>query len=510
MTGLSFLLLISLLLSSLASLPRWLNVAQREHYSPGRVILFCLLWCSKRPLNLCLLGVILLTVALSSIVPTSIFATAVLLSLWPIGYSARRSRLGLRWTSRIRRLTVASAGILALLVFCLTLSGASLVVSNAVGLVLLPIIVDLAQWFMAPVEAFRSRKFVTAAQRNLIEVDPVIIAITGSYGKTSTKNYAARIMRDWRSVYASPASFNNKLGLARAVNQGLSRGTGVFIAEMGTHGPGEIRELCNLFPPAVAAITSIGEAHLERMRSRATIVAAKTEITERARSVVLNIDEPELMALAATLESSRSVIRCSATESTAADVIVRPNGSLWSIILRGDSRVDIDAPPGAHPTNLAIALGVGLAAGLSCEQALKGVGDLPASAHRAEVSMLETGVTVVDDSFNSNPVGAREAVVLASQLRSQGGHLYVVTPGMVELGHVQKSRNRALASQVREFSQATLFVTKRTNRAALLGDVPREGAYWAASRDRAAREVFASAARGDVVLFENDLPEHYP
>src|SRR5690606_26013985 len=130
--------------------------------------------------------------------------------------------------------------------------------------------------------------------------------------------YIAHLLSASTAVVASPASFNNRLGLSRAVNDGLVDGTEVFVAEMGTYGPGEIRELCRLFPPDIAVITTIGEAHLERMKTHATILAAKSEITERAGTVVLPIDTAELAGLAERCRAGgKRVITCSTGGATA-------------------------------------------------------------------------------------------------------------------------------------------------------------------------------------------------
>ena len=96
-----------------------------------------------------------------------------------------------------------------------------------------------------------------------------MVAITGSFGKTSTKGYVADLVGDSKTVVASPASFNNRAGLAWAVNEQLADATEVFVAEMGTYGRGEISELCSWIRPDIAVITAVGPVHLERFGSEA-------------------------------------------------------------------------------------------------------------------------------------------------------------------------------------------------------------------------------------------------
>ena len=201
------------------------------------------------------------------------------------------------------------------------------------------------------------------ATARLRRVDPTVVAITGSYGKTSTKGHIAHLVRPTRAVVATPASFNNRAGLARAVNEHLADGTEVFVAEMGTYGPGEIAELCRWCPPDVAVITAIGPVHLERFGSEDRIVEAKSEILERADDVVLAVDDPRLAALAerAAAEGKR-VVRCSASDRAADVCVVRSaDGSRLSAFVHGSLLVaDLAVPPGVQPTNLACAIAVAL------------------------------------------------------------------------------------------------------------------------------------------------------
>ncbi len=129
-----------------------------------------------------------------------------------------------------------------------------------------------------------ARTYVRRAGERLRRVAPTVVAITGSYGKTSTKGYVAHLVAGTKTVVASPASFNNRAGLARAVNENLADGTEVFVAEMGTYGPGEIADLCSWLVPDIAVITAIGPVHLERFGSEDRIVQAKAEILAAAPS----------------------------------------------------------------------------------------------------------------------------------------------------------------------------------------------------------------------------------
>lgn len=484
----------------------WWRVAQREHYEPGRCTSTLRLWLTKKPSSGApyALGA---AFAIASVkVPGLVAPAALSFAAAPIGLVIRKPWPRPAFTPRLRRL----AGGWGLLHVAVAVAFRN----PTVNAVLIPFgapITDAVLAALKPLETALSKKFVTSARAKLAEVGPDVVAITGSYGKTSTKAYTEALLASETSVFASPASFNNLMGLARSVNDGLAPGTRVFVAEMGTYGPGEITRLTSIFPPKVAAITTIGEAHLERMGSRATIVRAKLEIVEQAEIVVLNVDVPELAQAADELAATKTVIRCSTRADAGADVAVVPHGGEWEVRDATERRTTVAEPPGAgHPINLAIAIGISRALGVAwsgIESNLRR--RLPSVAHRAEVSANAEGIYIVDDTYNANPNGAAQALEHAAEL-SKDRRLWVVTPGMVELGDQQDARNADFAAQVMDVPNATLVVVGDTNRRPLVAGSLAERRMLARSRSEAMGMVGASAQAGDVVLFENDLPDHYP
>jgi UDP-N-acetylmuramoyl-tripeptide--D-alanyl-D-alanine ligase len=422
---------------------RWLRVAQREHYAPGRVTRFALRWR--------LVG-------------------------W--GLALRGTRPGpLRWTARTRRLA-AVAGVLGLVLIMLSWPTA------VVAVVLAPVLIDIALFLTRFLEDRLSQKWVTRAQRKLASVRPAVVAITGSYGKTSTKGYVAHLLAPVRSVVASPGSFNNRLGLARAVNENLAPGTEVFVAEMGTYGPGEIAALCEWLTPSVAGITAIGPVHLERFGSEDRIVAAKSEIFQRADVAVLNADDPRLAALAPTLPGR-------VVEARAADPLV-----------------DL-APPSAPPTNVAVAIAIARELGATDDVLRDRLPSLPSPAHRLVPTASDKGFAILDDTFNANPAGARRALDVLAR-HDAAGRRVVVTPGMYELGPTQAAENRAFAEAAAAVA-TDLVLVGRTNRRALVAGAGRHGSvHTVANRDDAVAWVVANLGPGDVVLYENDQPDYFP
>jgi UDP-N-acetylmuramoyl-tripeptide--D-alanyl-D-alanine ligase len=355
---------------------------------------------------------------------------------------------------------------------------------------------------------------VAKASQRLRSVGPREVAITGSYGKTTTKGYVAHLVGGAMSVVASPASFNNTAGLARAINDHLATGTQVFVAEMGTYGPGEIASMCAWAPPEVAVITALGPVHLERMRTLENIAEAKAEILEKARAAIVNVDYPLLEQLAQKAEEEgKTVWRCS-SEGPRADVTVTPeDGGLRLRVKHFSAEMDqlIAASPTVDPGNVACAVAAALSLGVPPEIVASRLGSLPGAPNRRTPQRASNGASVIDDTYNSNPAGAKAALGLLATTAAPDGKKVVVTPGMVELGPVQARENANFAASAGAVA-TQLLVVGRTNARALLGGARAAGlpARYVRNRSAAVAWVSANLGPGDAVLYENDLPDHYP
>jgi UDP-N-acetylmuramoyl-tripeptide--D-alanyl-D-alanine ligase len=493
--------------AAMAGGTRWLRIAQREHYIAGSVTRFAFRWWASRRFNIVLLVMVLVAMAagLSGFWEGSIAAAVISLAA-PVGLSHRGRSAKLTWTRRLRTVAATSAVLVVALMAAAALAGALPQVSAAV-VVLMPLFTDVALAVTAPVERRLGRRFVRAATDKLKQVGPRVIAITGSYGKTSTKLYVGHLLREKYVTQTSPASFNNTAGLSRAINERLAAGTEVFVAEMGTYGRGEIRSMCSWVRPEISVITAIGPVHLERMRALDNIAAAKSEILEAAQVAVLNTDDPRLAAIGEQFRANGGkLIRCSTTDTTA-DVCVASDGSSVSVNGRALGGAEI---LGAFPANLACAVGVAVAMDIPESDIAERLATLPRPPHRQTIQQSETGVLVIDDTYNSNPQGCAGAISTLASI-GDGHRKVIVTPGMVELGSTQSPANMEFARRAAAAATDLLIIGRTNRRSLLLG--ARDGAAAVRAfehREDAVTWIRANLRAGDAVLYENDLPDHYP
>ncbi len=511
---------------------KYLRIAQREHYIAKFTVKFAFRWYLSSSLNISLLIFSLFFLALSFFAYLWALPAAAFIVIAPFGLTWRGKTSKLKWTRRLKTTAIgAFAPVLG------ATAAAFAVASFAVGDTILmlcaffmPAFVDLALFLLGPFEKKLASKYVETARTKLKKVNPVNVAITGSYGKTSTKTYLAHMLEKNYQVLASPKSYNNKAGLARTINEGLLFSTEVFVAEMGTFGPGEIRNMCSWVVPKIAAITAVGPVHLERFRTVENISKAKAEITERAEVVVLNTDNPYLLRLAAELsESGKKIVTVSAqdentnlciketTHSEGGGSAVTKN---WALFSGGAHLADIDASDlgeGVVPTNLAVAVAIALELNCPMENILASLRDLPQASNRLNIETLPNGTVLLDDTYNSNPAGAEFALSKLNLLAKDGGKKILVTPGMIELGPQQKTANENFGYTAAGTATHIVFV-KHTNRASFLRGVKKyqsesgKDVFVKTVADRKTAVAFVKEilGPGDVVLYENDLPDHYP
>jgi UDP-N-acetylmuramoyl-tripeptide--D-alanyl-D-alanine ligase len=377
-----------------------------------------------------------------------------------------------------------------------------------------------ADVILSPLQSAVNRRFLTRASGRLREVDPTVIGITGSFGKTSTKFAVQGLAGPPGSVLATPGSFNTTLGVSRTINEGLSSEHRVFVVEMGAYGAGDIAELCEFVQPTIAVLTAIGPAHLERFGSMDVIRAAKYELIEALPpdgTAVMNVDDPEVLGLAEATDRVR-VLRYGIDDHgepdvTARDVQVTPSGSQFTIVTTqsGESVRVKTRLLGRHSVGHVLAgTAVALSLGQKLHELVEPIAQLAPVEHRLQLIAGRGGVTVIDDAYNSNPEGAAAALEV---LESMPGHSkIVVTPGIIEFGDVQTQANERLGRHAAAVADVLVLVGRLNREALKQGAANSNGQVRVIVVDSLA-EATAKLAEivspGDVVLFENDLPDQY-
>lgn len=284
--------------------------------------------------------------------------------------------------------------------------------------------------------------------------DIPILAITGSNGKTSTKEMTAAVLRTKYRVLATAGNLNNHLGLP-ATLLGLDPADQVVVVEMGTNQPGDIAHLCAIARPTHGLITNIGRAHIEKLRSREGIAEEKKLLfasLPRGGTAIINADEPLLRGAL-----PRGVDRVSYGMRRGSDVRI----TAVTLDAQGRARVRIEAPTfakqpivlrlrtvGRHAaSNAAAAMAAGFAFGCGMRAMKAALESVPAFDRRVQIVRTSRGVTVIDDSYNANPDSVRVALDLLVQLRVDGARCLVLGD-MLELGAAARAEHMAVGEAV--------------------------------------------------------------
>lgn len=382
-----------------------------------------------------------------------------------------------------------------------------------------PRVLVLADQLMSPVQSAINGRFMGAARSKLEDVGPLVIGVTGSFGKTSTKFAIERLVGPSGKVLATPGSFNTPLGVARTINENLEREHRYFVVEMGAYGTGEIAELCSFVRPRIGVLTAIGPAHLERFGSMHAIRRGKYELIESLPSegtAVMNVDDPEVRALADRTPHV-PVVRYGLRKEGSPDITARgvdlsPRGTTLTIVdARSSEELRVGTRLlGRHALgHVLAATAVAVTAGRALSELATPIGSMRPVDHRLQIIDGTGGVTVIDDAYNSNPDGAAAALEVLESM--PGKNRIVVTPGIVELGPLQQEANEAFGERAGAVAD-TLIVVARLNREAIAAGAARSGrarVVTVDSLDEAQKELAHLLRPGDVVLFENDLPDQF-
>ena len=291
-----------------------------------------------------------------------------------------------------------------------------------------------------------TKAFQTLAQYYKQKIGPKTVAITGSNGKTTTKDMTASVLAQKYRTYKTQGNYNNDLGVPYTMLH-MPDDTEVLILEMGMDHAGEIHFLSQLGQPDVAAITLIGEAHLENLGSRKNIAKAKMEIVDGlAKDGVLFVpaDEPLLADLIAPI--SQEVQTFGLAQGDLQATIVNETSESTSFVVNEETFV-IPVLGGYNVKNALIAYGVGRYLGLSSEQIKNGLAQVELTKNRTQWLQAKNGAKLLSDVYNANPTAMRLVLESFGRLTLPGRRIAVLAD-MLELGPDSLAMHASMAEAI--------------------------------------------------------------
>lgn len=421
------------------------------------------------------------------------------------------------FTPRVIRMCVTSTVVYAVIAgFAISLIQQSYICFIILCLlqIIIPILPIIANIINKPIEALINKYYIDDAKRIINELpNLVVIGITGSYGKTSTKYYLQKLLSVKYNVLMTPESFNTTMGVVKTIRSSLNATHEIFICEMGAKGVGEIKEICDIVHPKHSMITSIGPQHLESFKSLENIIKTKFEISDCITDglVFLNYDNEYIRSK----NINKAVVSYGIKGNTdyyADKIDVSARGTSF-VIHHNDASAEFSTKLiGEHNVqNIVGAIAIANTLGIPLELLKAPVRRLECAPHRMQI--IDRGDSVIiDDAFNSNPAGAKAALAALSMM---DGMKILITPGMVELGEQQYDLNKQLGKQAAAICDFVAAVGERQAPPIVEGlnevSYPKEKIYVARDLNDALAKVNAlkSENKKKIILLENDLPDNY-
>ncbi|NCB48957.1 MAG: UDP-N-acetylmuramoyl-tripeptide--D-alanyl-D-alanine ligase [Clostridia bacterium] len=379
--------------------------------------------------------------------------------------------------------------------------------------IFMPIIVPFVHMILIPFEKIIINGYIARAKYKLKKCPNLIkIGITGSFGKTSTKYILNSILSEKYKVCMSPHSFNTLPGLCKVVNNYLELDDKVLICEMGARNIGDIKKLCNLINPKYAIITGVGTQHMLTFKTKENILKAKFELVESLPSDGIAIFNSENNG------SKELFLRCQVKkflvgkkgEISAENIEIDENGTSFTLKI-GKKEYPVKTKLlGSHfAENILLCVKMAKLLGLTDAQIVRGIEKLLPVPHRLELIKTPTNI-ILDDAYNASVEGSEMAL---SVLKKMKGRKIVITPGLVELGKLESLENFNFGKKMAKVADFVVIVNnlnfediKRGLNSENFGD---DKIYQAEDLSKAKILMKDFVKEGDVILFENDLPDNY-
>lgn len=376
--------------------------------------------------------------------------------------------------------------------------------------IILPYIIALCSVIISPIEKSISKKYVKLAKNKIENSTCKVIGITGSAGKTTTKNFLYELLSQKYRVYKTPKSYNTPMGVCLAIKDINLDDYDFFLVEMGAKQSGDIKELCDLTFPTYSIITSVLPQHLETFKSFENVIKTKSEIIGGTKEFTLAINENDELIkygegklVLVSLKDEKGYLNLKDIELT------EKGSNLTFEFEEKEYKAQTKLLGNANAKNVLLSSAMALKLGLTVDEVISGIEKLESVDHRMKIVDSNNGTIVIDDAYNSNLQGFKGAIDTISLFK---GRKILVTPGVIELGKTQLDENKKLGEYASGKVDIALFIG--TNKTALkqgfiLGGMAEENILDSDTLKEGMEKLKRIIKEGDVILFENDLPDTF-
>lgn len=419
------------------------------------------------------------------------------------------------FTKRVYRQLFVSLILMTVVLYLLYLRFPMYLISFASILLAYVIIYPMAL-ICLPIEYLIKKYYENLARNILKKNDNLLkIGITGSYGKTSTKNIINDIISEKYYTLITPASFNTPMGITRTIREMLKPIHQVFVCEMGADKINDISYLMDFVKPSFGVVSSIGPQHLNTFGSIDNIVKEKMkeiEMLPKEGVGFLNYDNQYIRNY--QIKNKCKIITVGIENKNvdyhAEDIKYSKDGSSFSVVINSDKYDFKTCLLGQHNiTNLLLAIAIAIELKIDIADIVKYVQNVNQVEHRLQIKKIN-GFTFIDDAFNANPQGSKMALEV---LKLMPGKRVIVTPGMIDLGSKQDEINYEFGKYMKDRADFVILVgekqTMKIYEGLLASEFGKDSVIISKNINEAFDYVYANFGIEDTILLENDLPDAF-
>ncbi len=433
-----------------------------------------------------------------------IFASVILVIIIIINMPKSKAKIPLKYTSRVIRMLITESIIISL-VFIFDYGYIGLILLNIFSFLLCTI----ANTINFPIEATFRRYYINDAKK-IIKNMPnlLVIGVTGSYGKTSVKNFLVKTLSAKYEVLTTPKNYNTTLGVVRTIREDLRPTHQIFVCEMGAYRLGEIKEICDIVNPKLGVITSIGPQHLESFKSIENVIKTKFELYDAVNKnggiTFLNYDN-EYISKQKKENIKTYGINNKKLDYNAYDLKSSSSGLKFKI----DNVEFKTSLIGRHNiTNITGAIAVANYLGIELDRLVPRVREIKSVEHRLQL-LNKGNYNIIDDAYNANPVSSKSAI---DTLLEFDGTRIIVTPGLIELGNESEKYNKEFGEYMCDCDY--IFIVNSTVSKYVLKGIEKkkynkDKLFIVDSPTEAVSKIIGMNLKDVTILLENDLPDNY-
>ena len=423
------------------------------------------------------------------------------------------------YTNRVKRLILTECVLILIVSVGLFVAGFELVAWN----VFFGVVTILQPWLLIgvnicnkPIEQGINQYYISDAKKKLNSVKNItVIGVTGSYGKTSVKYFLGALLQEKYNVLITPESYNTPMGVVRTIREQLKPTHQIFVCEMGARNKGDIKELCGIVHPQHGIITAIGPQHLETFGTIEEISNTKFELADalpEGGMLFLNTDNAYISAKKDSYSNVIGYSEANVDGYYADEIKVSSLGTEFRVVApTGETEAFQMSLVGSHNViNVLGAIAVSHKMGIALKELKIPVRRIKPVEHRMQLTK-HGNVTIIDDAYNSNPVGSKAAV---ETLAMFDGVKILITPGMVELGKEEAEFNYKFGTYAAKCCDYIYLVGKHNSEIIYKG-VMDSG--FSADKCRICKDLEEAlkyaygitTEKQKYILLENDLPDNY-